>query len=223
MAKLDKFEKEDVKRGINAHINKKQMFTPELKNKIRQQAIEKERRSAKLNNKKRVAIPLLGSFIGVLIAGILLFEMIGNPFAEKELVQQTIDESTLNTNNATVAESRNIDYDLFLHTINSTLKAAEALSTNDFQTLKNVLLSNTSFDEHNQTVTFHSGEIPFVVETKYFPPFKLRDLQIVGYDEGGGIEPILIIRIEEHSYEVTFSKDEGANGEYRISAFTGNR
>ena len=112
--------------------------------------------------------------------------------------------------------------DLFLHVVNSSLKAASAISTNDFEMLKSVIVSNATIDETNQTVTFPL-EIPFIMETKYFPPFSLGDLKVVGYEERGGVDPILIMRIEEHTYEVMFSKDEASNGEYRIFSFTGNR
>lgn len=223
MAKLGKFEKEDVKRIINAHINKKHLFTPELKNKIRQQAFEQGKSSTKLNSKKRIYFPLLTSLLGVSIACILLLAVIEKPFVEREIMQQEIDNTSLNPHTASVTDLENVNKDLFIYIINSSLKAATALSTNDFQMLKNVLVSDVSIDENKQIVTFHSGETPFIFETKYFPPFKLSDFEIMGYDERKEVDPIIFLRIEGHSYEVMFSKDEGANGEYRIVSFTGNR
>lgn len=141
----------------------------------------------------------------------------GEPFTEK----QPINEPLLGATTGAETEKQRVNMDLFLHIINSSLKAASAISTNDFETLKTVIVSNATIDEIKQTVIFPL-ETPFVVETKYFPPFSLSDLKIVGYDERDGVDPILIIRIEEHTYEVIFSKDEASNGEYRILSFTGN-
>ena len=184
--------------------------TSELQNKV--QAFDKN-----LMTRKKALISLFSSFLGVAIVVIFLFVLKKEPFTEKQTI-----EPLLGTTNSAETDKQSVNMDLFLHLINSSLKAASAISTNDFEMLKTVIVSNATIDETKQTVTFPL-ETPFVMETKYFPPFSLSDLKIVGYDEREGIDPILIIRIEEHTYEVMFSKDEAANGEYRILSFTGNR
>lgn len=216
---LDKFEKEEVKRGIDAHINKKRMFTPELKSEIRKKAIEKRKERIHFNLTKKALFTFTSSFAGVIIAGFLLFFLIGEPSSEKE----EIDESTLSVNQAAVNDPESVNRDLFVTILNKTLKAASALSTNDFESLQSVIVSSATIDEKEQTVTFPIGETPFVMETKYFPPFDLKDLKIAGYDERKGVDPIIILRIEEHTYEVQFTKDKHSNDEYRIISFIGNR
>ncbi|WP_332647806.1 hypothetical protein [Lysinibacillus sp. 54212] len=216
---MDNFEKEDVKRGIDAHINKKQLFTPQLKSEIRKKALEKRNSIMNFNTSKKALITLFSSFLGVTIAGTLLFFLIGEPFSDRG----EIDESTLGVNSASEPDPESVNGTLFVDTLNSTLQAAAALSTNDFETLQSVIVSSATINEKEQTVTFPVGETPFVFETKYFPPFDLKDLKIAGYDERKGVDPIIILRIEEHTYEVQFSKDKGSNDEYRIISFIGNR
>lgn len=213
---MGNFENEDLKRVVDAHTNKKQMITPELQNKVNKQALDKRKSIFNLITQKKVLFSLFSSLLVVVILGIFLFVLKSEPF------KQPMNESILGATNGAETDKESVNMNLFLHIVNSSLVAVSAISKNDFEILKTVIVSNATIDETNQTVTFPL-ETPFVVETKYFPPFALSDLKIVGYDERGSVDPILIIRIEEHTYEVMFSKDEASNGEYRILSLTGNR
>lgn len=195
MTKLDKLDKENVKRAVNAHINKEQMFTPELKNKIRQQAFEKESRSTKLN-RKRILAPLLSSILGISVACILIFTLIGNPFGKQEI------DSRSNTQTAGVTGVKEADVKAFImeyKSITHNVKVGEKDNAMALTEVKPYLNDEWyKVNERDKRVNF-----PFNYAHTSQNDIVLNDVQIKSLEkndkgEGYKVKYTLLLSIGEH-------------------------
>ncbi|MER1998795.1 MAG: hypothetical protein ABS882_03400 [Lysinibacillus sp.] len=226
-------KKQEVVRGIDTVIGKKQLFTPELHQKIRQQALmqTKHKKRSFFSQKLRPS-PLLISMLCIGIVVVLVFAAIQNPLNDTIPADQPQDVDVVPVEQDTrMTELAKAFYGLdeatpsqpltngglALTTIESTLKFLAAFSTGNYAEIKQQLYSEAVLDEKAGVLLFYDqGTLIGDLNRESFLPFDTSSLEIVTVNEQNDEQLMLIVRIENHSYEIILTKDAQANNAYKI-------
>lgn len=233
MIQLVEMKKQEVVRGIDTVIGKKQLFTPELHQKIRQQALmqTKPKKRSIFSQKLRPS-PILISMLCIGIVIFLAFAAIQNPLndtipadqpqdvvpVEQDTTMTELAKAFYGLDEATARQPLS-NGGLALTTIESTLKFLAAFSTGNYAEVQQQLYSEAVLDESEGVLLFYDqGTLIGELKRESFLPFDTSSLEIVTVNEQNDEQLLMIVRIDHLSYEIILTKDAQANDAYRVFA-----
>ena len=201
---LNKWNKEDIQRGIDAHIAANQLFTSDLNETIRKKALRKEQTYQRkhMTKRKKLLISVVCSLI-VTAAG--LFFVIHQATTNSPTEEPAITTTTSSLETALSSEL-----------LDKAMKGYSALGNNDFQMMKQYFHSDVQLDERKQTIQFTGDTEP--LQTSYFPKVNRRSFKVYPTIEQTANEVYLILQNEYDSFEIHFQRDPLNGDDYRITA-----